>query len=113
MTGGSFALFLRNGDSRSIVRSGRALSSDILERARVRAGLSDSRVASGNSLVRPGPARCCNVDLRRLNGRLCGEFVPCGGHVAPGSMPLASRSFSSEDRLPPESAESLCVPSKP
>lgn len=57
------------------LRNGSALSREIRDRARVRGLIVESRLASGNSLDRPGAARGCIVDLRKLSCRRSGEFA--------------------------------------
>ena len=81
------------------MRSGKALSSEIRDLARVNAGLRlASFAASWNSLERPGPARCWRVDLRKLKGRFCGDAaagVESAASVASISLALSLSSTES------------------
>ena len=73
--GGSLAELLLNGESASDVRNGSEPSSENLERVRVIDGLmTESRMESANRFLRPEPARCDKVVLRKLKGRLGGEL---------------------------------------
>ena len=88
------------------LRSGSAPSSDIRDRARLSDGLlQPSRIASAKSFFRLDPARCDNVDLRRLKGRRCGELA-AGEFQEKMGVASFSVSFSSA-----ESAGSFCAES--
>ena len=88
------------------LRSGKAPSSDILDLARLSDGLmTESRIESAKRILRPDPARWESVDLRKLNGRRCGELG--GGAVQLKVDTEPSLSSSSGD-----CGESLLAPSK-